>query len=69
VHSTATQAGVQVAAMVGHFLQTGNLPANQYPTDFTITTNEYVARSLGLNLDAKALSDRLHKLDRLEKKP
>jgi ABC-type uncharacterized transport system substrate-binding protein len=69
VHSTATQAGVQVAAMVGYFLQTGNLPANQYPTEFTITTNEYVARSLGLSLDAKVLSERLHKLDRQEKKP
>ncbi len=69
VHSTATQAGVQVATMVGHFLQTGSLPANQYPTDFTITTNEYVARSLGLSLDARALSERLHKLDRMEKRP
>jgi ABC-type uncharacterized transport system substrate-binding protein len=69
VHSTATQAGVQVAAMVGHFLQSGNLPANQYPTEFTITTNEYVARSLGLSLDARALSERLHTLDRAEKKP
>jgi ABC-type uncharacterized transport system substrate-binding protein len=69
VHSTATQAGVQVATMAGHFLQTGNLPANQYPTEFTITANEYVARSLGLNLDTRTLSERLHKLDRLERKP
>ncbi len=69
MHSTATQAGAQVAAMVGYFLQTGNFPTSQYPTEFTITTNEYVARSLGLSLDAKALSERLHKLDRLEKKP
>ena len=69
VHSTAMQAGIQVAAMAGHYLQTGNLPANQYPTDFTITTNEYVARSLGLSLDARALSERLRKLDRTEKKP
>jgi ABC-type uncharacterized transport system substrate-binding protein len=69
VHSTATQAGLQVATMVAHFLQTGNLPANQYPTEFTITTNEYVARSLGLRLDAKVLSERLHKLERQEKKP
>jgi ABC-type uncharacterized transport system substrate-binding protein len=69
VHSTATQAGVQVAAMVGHFLQTGNMPANQYPTEFTITTNEYVARSLGLSLDARALSERLRLLDRAERRP
>jgi ABC-type uncharacterized transport system substrate-binding protein len=69
VHSTATQAGLQVASMAAHFLQTGNLPASQYPTEFTVTTNEYVARSLGLNLDAKGLTERLHKLDRLERKP
>jgi hypothetical protein len=55
--------------MAAHFLQTGNLPASQYPTEFTVTTNEYVARSLGLNLDAKGLTERLHKLDRLERKP
>ena len=69
VHSTAAQAGLQVASMAAHFLQTGNLPSSQYPTEFTITTNEYVARSLGLSLDARVLTERLHKLDRLEKKP
>lgn len=66
VHSTAMQAGLQVASMVGHFLQTGNLPASQYPTDFTVTVNEYVAHSLGLKLDAEVLTERLL---RLEKKP
>jgi ABC-type uncharacterized transport system substrate-binding protein len=69
VQSTSTQAGVQVATMVGHFLQTGILPDNQYPTEFTITINEYVARSLGLSLDAKVLSERLRMMDRTEKKP
>lgn len=69
VYSTATQAGHQVAAMTAHFLQTGNLPANQYPSDFTVTANEYVARSLGLNLEAKVLSERLRKLEHPEKKP
>jgi ABC-type uncharacterized transport system substrate-binding protein len=69
VHSTAAQAGVQVAAMAGQFLQTGNLPSCQYPADFTITTNDYVARSLGLSLDARALAERLRKLDHAEKKP
>ncbi len=69
VYSTATQAGHQVATMTAHFLQTGSLPANQYPSDFTVTTNEYVARSLGLNLEAKVLSERLRKLEHPEKKP
>lgn len=66
VHSSAAQAGAQLAAMAAHYLQTNTLPANQYPTDFTVTTNDYVARSLGLTLDARALGDKLH---RQEKKP
>ena len=66
VHSTAAQAGAQLAAMGAHLLQTGNLPASQYPADFTIQANEYVARSLGLSLDVGLLTERLRKL---EKKP
>jgi len=66
VHSTAGQAGVQMAAMVTQFLQSNSLPPPQYPVDFTISTNDYVARSLGLTLDAKALTD---KLRRTEKRP
>jgi ABC-type uncharacterized transport system substrate-binding protein len=66
VHSTSTQAGAQLATMATHLLQSNNLPPSQYPTEFSISVNEYVARSLGLSLDAGALADRLR---RLEKKP
>jgi ABC-type uncharacterized transport system substrate-binding protein len=66
VHSTAAQAGAQLASMTALFLQTNVLPASQYPLDFSVTANEYVARSLGLTLDAKVLAERLR---RLEKKP
>jgi ABC-type uncharacterized transport system substrate-binding protein len=66
VHSTATQAGVQMATMALHYLQANALPTSQYPLDFSISVNEYVAHSLGLSLDAKTLTERLH---RLEKKP
>lgn len=66
VHSTATQAGAQIAAMAVHFIQANALPANQYPSAFTISVNPYVARSLELNLDPQSLSEQLHKL---EKKP
>jgi ABC-type uncharacterized transport system substrate-binding protein len=69
VHSTATQAGMQLAAMASHFLQSNTLPGNQYPSDFTLTGNDYVARSLGISLDVKTLAERLHKLEKLEKKP
>lgn len=66
VHSTAAQAGAQLAAMGAHLLQTNSLPASQYPAEFNINANAYVARSLGLSLDVGALSERLRKL---EKKP
>jgi hypothetical protein len=42
------------------------LPASQYPLDFSVSVNEYVARSLGLSLDARGLGERLH---RMEKRP
>jgi len=66
VYSTASQAGVQMAAMITQYLQNNSLPSSQYPVDFTISTNDYVAHSLGLTLDAKALTD---KLRRTEKRP
>ena len=66
VHTTPAQAGTQLAAMAAHLLQAGSLPPGQYPADFSISVNEYVARSLGLTLDAAALTERLRKL---EKKP
>lgn len=64
VHSTASQIGTQMAAMAVQALQAGNMPPNQYPADYTVTTNDYIARSLGMALDARALSDRLHRLDK-----
>lgn len=66
VYSSAAQAGAQLGNMASHFLQSGTVPSNQYPLDFSISGNEYVARSLGISLDVKALAERLHKL---EKKP
>ncbi|WP_342619671.1 ABC transporter substrate binding protein [Rhodoferax sp. GW822-FHT02A01] len=66
VHSTAGQIGSQLAVMAYQVLQTNNMPQSQYPVDFSVTTNDYIARSLGLTLDAKVLSDRLH---RMEKRP
>jgi ABC-type uncharacterized transport system substrate-binding protein len=66
LHSTSTQVGTQLAAMVAQFLQSNTLPASQYPLEFSISANAYVARSLGLSLDVGLLSERLHQL---EKKP
>ena len=61
LHSTAAQAGVRLANLAGHYLQSGVLPASQYPADFQISANPYVARSLGLVLDPQALGEHLRK--------
>jgi ABC-type uncharacterized transport system substrate-binding protein len=66
VHSSASQAGQQLASMASAVLQGVAQPVSQYPLDFNVTVNEYVARSLGLSLDARNLAERLH---RLEKRP
>ncbi|NVO07237.1 MAG: hypothetical protein HXX19_15560 [Rhodoferax sp.] len=68
VHSTAAQVGAQLAGMASHFLQSNSLPVNQYPSDFTLTGNDYVARSLGISLDTKTLGERLHRLEK-DKRP
>jgi len=64
VQTTAAQAGQKIGQMASHYLQTGSMPASQYPSDFSVSVNAYVARSLGLSLDAEALSERLHKLEK-----
>lgn len=64
VHSTASQAGAQLAAMAAQYLQANALPASQYPQEFSITVNDYVAHSLGLTLDAKVLTERLRRLEK-----
>jgi len=69
LHSTASQAGLRLAALAQHALQSGSLPTSQYPSDFSISVNEYVAHSLGLNLDAQDLNERLHRQEKQEKKP
>jgi len=64
VHTTPTQSGNQLAGMAQYFLQNGALPASQYPADFSVSANDYVARSLGLAIDAKALAERLRKQEK-----
>lgn len=66
LHSTAAQAGVQMAGMAQQYLYNNTVPPSLYPYDFTITVNDYVARSLELTLDARTLGERVR---RLEKRP
>jgi putative tryptophan/tyrosine transport system substrate-binding protein len=64
VYSTPTQIGQQAGAMARGFFQGRALGLPQYPQDFSISVNEHVARSLGLNLEPQALADRLRRLER-----
>lgn len=64
LHTAPDQVGIQAANMVQNFLQTNTVLQSQYPSDFTITVNEYVARSLGMSLDAKHLTAQLHQAEK-----
>ena len=65
VSSTPAMVSRQTAVMARNLLMGRGLPgAPQYPQDFTVNVNEQVARSLGLKLDAAALTDRLRQMER-----
>lgn len=66
LYSSPKQVGVQTAEMVRTVLRGGPLATTQYPSDFEVSVNEHVARSLGMSLDESAL---LERLKRLERKP
>jgi ABC-type uncharacterized transport system substrate-binding protein len=64
LHSTPAQVGIQAASLARSVLN-GQSPApSQYPADFTVEVNTHVARSLGLELDAAALTKQLRQLER-----
>lgn len=64
VYSTPQQIGKQTARMAKSMLQSQSLPPPQYPQEFEVDVNEHVARSLGLNLDERTLSDQLRRKER-----
>lgn len=59
IYATPQQMGLQAAGLARLALQGSPLPAAQYPNEFEISVNDHVARSLGLNLDVRALTDKL----------
>ena len=62
---TPEQVGQQAALLVRSALHGRGLPAEPvYSRDFQIEVNPHVARSLGLRLDARALSDKLRQLEK-----
>lgn len=50
VFSTTEQMAEQAGSAVVSFAQNRQLPATQYPADFTIAVNQQVARSMGIEL-------------------
>lgn len=60
VFSTPEQVAAQAASMIGRYAESGNLPAAQYPSEFEVSVNAQVARSLGLHIkDADRLRDEI----------
>lgn len=59
IYATPAQIGQQAAGLVRLAVQGSPLPAPQYPHDFEISVNDHVAKSLGLNLDARVLTEKL----------
>lgn len=59
IYATPSQIGLQAAGLVRMALQGNVLPPPQYPNEFEISVNEHVARSLGLSLDSRVLTEKL----------
>ncbi|MGB8517706.1 MAG: ABC transporter substrate binding protein [Gallionella sp.] len=53
IFSTPEQLAEQAASAVQMLMQTGHLPAAQYPNSFSIAINQQVARSLGIELGSE----------------
>lgn len=66
LYSTPVQIGVQAADAVRVLLRGGSVAPLQYPSDFSVSVNEHVARSLGITVDESVL---LERLKRMERKP
>jgi len=65
LYSTPAQIGTQAGQMAARaVLRGGQLPAPQYPAEFTVSANQHVARSLGIDLDEIALATRLRQMER-----
>lgn len=66
LYSTPAQVGLQAGEVARQGLASGILPPPVAPRHFRISTNPYVARSLGINLeDASVLQGKLERLEGL----
>jgi ABC-type uncharacterized transport system substrate-binding protein len=64
LYSTPTQVGQQAGEAARQALATGSLPPPAAPRHFRVSTNPYVARSLGIVLDEPGtLRERLERTE------
>lgn len=62
VFTTPEQFAEQAVAMIQHYAESGKLPAAQYPSEFEVSVNMQVARSLGLHIkDAVQLREEIRR--------
>jgi putative ABC transport system substrate-binding protein len=62
VFTTPEQVADQAVSMIEHFAETGKLATAQYPSEFEVSVNMQVARSLDLRIrDADKLRDEIRK--------
>ena len=63
IYSKPAQVGRQAAQLALPVLQGKELPPPQYPREFWIDVNMPLARSMNLDMDAQALTERLKRLE------
>lgn len=63
LYSTPTQLTPQTASQVMRVLTNGVVPLPQYPQDFTVEVNDYVARSLGVSFTGAVLLQRIKQME------
>jgi ABC-type uncharacterized transport system substrate-binding protein len=63
IYSKPAQVGRQAAQLALPVLQGKELPPPQYPREFWIDVNMPLARSMNLDIDAQALTERLKRLE------
>lgn len=62
VFTTPEQVAKQTAGLIERYAESGKLPAPQYPSDFEVSVNKQVARSLEIHIkDADQLRDEIRR--------
>ncbi|MBT0568768.1 hypothetical protein KIK84_00390 [Curvibacter sp. CHRR-16] len=66
LYTTPKQLAPQIVAQVMGVLSSNSVPAAQFPQDFTIDVNDYVAKSLGFATSAAVLTERVKRMEAIK---